>query len=936
MGEKEYYLLKTEEVLKKLKTTTKGLSQGEAAKRLKQYGKNELTAKIKVPVWLIFLSQFKELLIIILIIGGVISFLIGNPRDGTIIFIIVFVNAIIGFAHEYRAEKIIDKLKNLIISPAKVLRDGELAEISQEKLVPGDIIKVDEGDKLPADVRIIEVNGLKTNDFALTGESVPQEKHINPIEDEVSIGDRDNMGYAGTTVANGNGTAVVVSTGMDTETGKIAGMTEEAGETETPLQKELRRLANQLTIAVVVISIGLFVLGLLQHFSLYMSLVYALGVAMAMVPQALPAQVTVALSTGSNRLADRKAVAKNLLSVETLGSTTVICTDKTGTLTKNEMTVRSIWFNGKRFKVTGTGYEPEGKVLNEKEKPLSKKEIDHLEVIMDAATMASNARIHKPDKEHRTWYAIGDPTEAALIVVSRKAGTWSKREDKENPEIHEFPFDSEIRRMSSARKCGDEVMLTVKGSTQSILSISKYIYVDGKQHALTGKRKKEIEDLNDTFSEEGMRVLAIGQRALESKKGAYKRETAEKDITFLGLMAMIDPPKEGVKEAVTEAAKAHIRMLILTGDHPETARAVGKEIGLPDPGKATPVILGTELKKMDKHKLKKLLKEHRYIIFSRVDPEDKLRIVDTLEEQGEVVAVTGDGVNDAPALKKAHIGVAMGQRGNDVAKEASRLVLLDDNFSTLVQAVKEGRTIYTNLKKTVFASLTTNVGELTVVLLGLLAAALGNYPIPILAAQILAIDLLGEIGPLTLLTFDPPGKHTMTRPPRKLSEHMLNLFSASEVTFMGIIIGGLAFLNFFLFLYRGGITLCVDDVNTLPYFKATALSYSTIVFCQFINILQRREERVSLFSRFFLSNRILLVSIVVSIGLVMLVIYGPYIRDFLSFAPIGITDWLFVLGSAAVYLVIFETLKFIKRLRKVHREEARYFGSKRGEGVLIT
>ncbi len=920
MAKKEYYRFKADETLKALNTSAKGLTGNGAARRLKKYGKNELTAKIKVPVWLIFLSQFKELLIIILIIGGIISFLIGNARDGTIIFIIVFVNAIIGFAHEFRAEKIIDKLKNLIISPAKVLRDGELVEVSQEQLVPGDIIKVEEGDKLPADVRLIEVNGFKTNDFALTGESVPQEKHIDEIEDEVSIGDRENMAYAGTTVASGNATGVVVSTGMDTETGKIAGMTEEAGETETPLQKELRRLANQLTIAVVIISIGLFILGIVQHFTLYMSLVYALGVAMAMVPQALPAQVTVALSTGSNRLADRRAVAKNLLSVETLGSTTVICTDKTGTLTKNEMTVRTIWFNGRTYRVTGTGYEPEGEILDEKGKSLSKKEIGQLEVIMDAATMASNARTHKPDEDHRTWYAIGDPTEAALLTVSNKAGTWSKKEDRENPEIHEFPFDSEIRRMSSMRKYGNEVMLTVKGSTQSLLSISTYLYIDGKKRTLTDKRKKEIEALNEHFSEEGMRVLAIGNRALKPKQGAYRRENAEKDITFLGLMAMIDPPKDGVKEAVREAARAHIRMFILTGDHPETARAVGKEIGLPDPGGRTPVIIGTELKKLDTHKLKKLLKEHRYIIFSRVDPEDKLRIVTTLEEQDEVVAVTGDGVNDAPALKKAHIGVAMGQRGNDVAKEAARLVLLDDNFSTLVQAVKEGRTIYTNLKKTVFASLTTNVGELAVVLLGLLAAALGNYPIPILAAQILAIDLLGEIGPLTLLTFDPPGKHTMTKRPRKLSDHLLNPFSASEITIMGIIIGGLAFLNFFLFLYRGGISLSVNDVNTLAYFKATALSYSTIVFCQFINILQRREERVSLFSTFFLSNRILLVSIVISIGLVMLVIYGPYIRNFLSFSPIGIVDWLFVIGSAVVYLAIFEMLKFFKRARKVHRE----------------
>jgi len=915
MPQKEYFQMDAKEVLENLNSSEKGLSKNEATRRLKKYGKNELRAKIKVPVWLILLSQFKELLILILIIGGIISFLIGNARDGTIIFIIVFVNAVIGFVHEYKAGKIIDKLKILITSPAKVIRDGDLTEISQEKLVPGDIIKIDEGDKLPADVRLIETNGLKTNDFALTGESVPQEKQIELIKEDVFIGDRTNMAYAGTTIAIGNATGVVVSTGMDTETGKIAGMTEEAGDTKTPLQEELRRLANQVTIAVVILGIVLFILGLIQNFSLYMSLVYALGVAMAMVPQALPAQVTVALSTGSNRLADRKAAVKNLLSVETLGSTTIICTDKTGTLTKNEMTVRSIWFKGQKYVVTGAGYEPKGKILDEDEKPLSKKQIQELEVIMEAATMASNARIHKPDKDHKTWYAIGDPTEAALITVSSKANFWSKKEDKENPEIQEFPFDSEIRRMSSVREFGDDVMLTLKGSTKSILSISKYIYKSGKSIKITSKHKKEIEKLNEQYSEDGMRVLAIARRSLNSHKNEYEREKAEKDVTFLGLMAMIDPPKEGVKEAIQDAQKAHIRVFILTGDHSATAQAVGREIGLPNPGKTTPVIVGTELKKMDKRKLKKLLRENQYIIFSRVDPGAKLRIVETLEEQGEIVAVTGDGVNDAPALKKAHIGVAMGQRGNDVAKEASRLVLLDDNFSTLVHAVEEGRTIYANLKKTVFASLTTNVGELVLVLLGLLAAALGNYPIPILAAQILAVDLLGEIGPLTLLTFDPPGKDAMTKPPRKLKEHMLNLISASEITFMGIVIGGLAFLNFFFFIRRGGISLTVDDVNTIVYFKATALSYSTIVFCQFVNILQRREERASLFNKNFFSNKILLISVVISIGLVALAIYGPYIRNFLAFAPITLIDWVFIIGSAVIYLVIFEGLKFLKRIK---------------------
>jgi len=911
---KKYYQMNAKEVLEELNTSENGLSSSEVESRLQKYGKNELKAKIRVPLWLLFLSQFKELLILILIVGGVISYFIGNYRDGSIIFIIVLVNAVIGFIHEHKAGKIIDKLKSLIRSPAKVVRDGELIEISQEKLVPGDILHIESGDKLPADVRLIEVNGLKTNDFALTGESVPQEKRDYAIQEEITLADRNNMAYAGTTVATGSATGVVVATGMDTETGKIAGMTEEAGELKTPLQKELRRLANQLSIAVGFISVGLFVLGMIQDFPLYMSLVYALGVAMAMVPQALPAQVTVALSTGSNRLADRNAVVKNLPSVETLGSTTVICTDKTGTLTKNEMTVQSVWFNGKIYKVTGIGYVPEGKVLDEEGNPLSEKRIGEIEVIMDAATMSSNAEIHEPDEEHNAWYPIGDPTEAALVALSTKLGTRSPQEDQENPELQEFSFNSELMRMSSVRQFGKDLRLAVKGSTHSLLSISTRIYKDGKNVSITEEDKETIKAVNEEYSRGGMRVLAIGHRPLNFKKGEYQREEVERDIIFLGLMAMIDPPKEGVKEAIEDARKAHIRVFILTGDHPETAQAVGREIGLPEPGKLTPVILGKELKKMEKTKLNKVLQKNQYIIFARVDPEDKLKIVKVLEKQGEIVAVTGDGVNDAPALRRAHIGVAMGQRGNDVAKEASRLVLLDDNFSTLFHAVRGGRTIYTNIKKTVFASLTTNIGELVLVLLGLLAATLWNYPIPILAGQILAVDLLGELMPLTFLIFDPPDKDVMTRPPRKPEEHMLNIFAGMEIIFFGILVGGLAFLNFFLFMGREGIILTVNSVDTMDYFKATTLSYATIVFCQFFNILQRRSEYRSLFNRNFFTNRILLFSIPVSIGLVSLAIYGPYISDFLSFGPITSIDWLFVLGAAVFYLLVFEAFKFFKRI----------------------
>lgn len=899
--------------MKKLGTNKDGLSREKSKERLKKYGKNELKGKGGVPKWLIFLSQFKDVMVILLIIAGTISISIGNIRDGSVMFVIVIVNAVIGFIQEYKAGKIIERLKDLIKSPASVMIDGKLSEIPQDELVPGDVIKVETGDKIPADIRIIESFNLETNDFSLTGESMPQDKHSNVIQEKRILADRDNMAYLGTTVASGNAMGVVVRTGMNTEMGKIASMTEETGKIESPLEKELRILGYRLTIIVIIISVVLFVVAQLQGFSFFTSMMYALGVAVAAVPQALPAQVTVALSTASNRLANKKAVVKNLSSVETLGSTTVIATDKTGTLTKNEMTVTTVWFDGQEYEVTGVGYEPEGEILEKDGKPLSEEEIDEIEIMMDAATMASNAEIHEPDDKHSSWYPIGDPTEAALITLSTKLGTRSPKEDEENPELQEFSFDSERKRMSSVRKFGEKTMLTMKGATDSVLSISKSIYKNGKRKPITDEDKKKIRKLNEKYSKDALRVLAIAIRPLEPDGRDYVMEEVEKDVTFLGLMGMIDPPKEGVKESIKDCHSAKIRTFIVTGDHAITARAVGEEIELSKEGEPPPVVTGGELEDMSDDELSEILKDNESVIFSRVDPKDKLRIVKLLEEGEQIVAVTGDGVNDAPALKRAHIGVAMGKTGTDVAKEASQLVLLDDSFPTLVSAVREGRTIYNNLRKTVLASMTTNGAELTIVLLGLAAVALKNWAIPILAIQILAIDLLAEIMPLTFLTYDPPPKGIMNSPPRSQEEHIINKFTAGEVGFLGVIIGGLAFTNFALFMLRNGITLNVGMENTLMYAKATTISYLTIAYCQFVNIMSRRFEKFTIFKKNFWTNKILLWSIVGSAGLVFLGVYGPKISEFLSFAGISLIDWSYILGAALIYLGAFELVKFLKR-----------------------
>ena len=914
MPEKNDFYMKTvKEVFEALKTSETGLSSEEADERLSQYGENKLSTIVKTPKWLKFLLQFKDVLVIILIVAGTISYAIGNFRDGTIMFIIVLINAVIGYLQEYKAERIMDSLKKLVQSPAKVFRNGELMELSQEKLVPGDIIHLDEGDKVPADSRIIESFNLRTNDFSLTGESMPQEKHSNTIKKTSTLADRDNMAYLGTTVASGNAKGAIVATGMNTELGKIASLAQEEEKSQTPLQAELGTLGNRITIFAILIGIMLFGVTIWQGLGLNLALIYALGIAVAVVPQALPMQITVALSNGVARLAKKNAVVKKLSSVETLGSTNVISTDKTGTLTKNEMTVRYLWFDGQQYEITGVGYEPKGSILDSNGKELTEEYIDKIEIMLDTATMASNAEIHEPDENHTSWYPIGDPTEAALITASTKLGTRSPKEDEENPELQEFSFDSERKRMSSVRQFDNRVVLCMKGALDSILSTSTHIYKNGKAEALTEHDREVIKRSSVEYSQKAMRVLAFGYRELQDSTQDYVMEDVEKNIIFLGLMAMSDPPKEGVKEAIEKAHEAHIKTYIMTGDHALTAQAVGKQISLSRTDKEVMVVTGEEFSEMPDEKLIEIMKGNESLIFSRVSPEDKLRIVKVLKAKGEIVAVTGDGVNDAPALKSAHIGVAMGSIGTDVAKEASELILLDDSFSTLVYAIREGRTIYNNLKKTIIASLTSNGAELSIVLLGLVGVALFGWPIPILAIQILAIDLLAEILPLTALTFDPGSQYLMISPPRSQEEHIVNRYTMAEILFLGFLMGALGFINFGVFIQRTGTEL--DMTHTL-YPRATTLSYATIVICQFVNILSRRYNYDSIFNSNFWNNKKILWSVVISIGFTMTAIYTPLVNSFIGFAPLTLKDWVTVLASATLFLLAYEIIKMFKRSRR--------------------
>ncbi|MBN1829086.1 MAG: HAD-IC family P-type ATPase, partial [Deltaproteobacteria bacterium] len=663
----EYYLLSPRDALKKLDSREAGLSETEARERLETYGPNHIIAKEKKPEWVKFLLQFKDVLIIVLIVAAIMSFSIGNFRDGIIMAMIVIVNAVIGYFQEHKAEKIMESLERLVQSPAKAYRDEKLVEKSQNVLVPGDIVYLEEGDKIPADLRIIEAFNLRTNDFSLTGESMPQGKSTAAIKKACSIADRDNMAYLGTTVASGTCKGVVTATGMSTELGKIAGLAQEEKQAPSPLQLELAVIANRISIFAVFIGIVLFAVSLWQGLGLNLAIVYGLGIAVAVVPQALPMQITVALSQGVARLAKKNAVVKKLSSVETLGSTTVLATDKTGTLTKNEMTVKRLWFDGKEYELTGVGYEPVGTIVTMDGKELDSEEIGEIEIMLDAATMASNAEIHEPDENHAGWHPVGDPTEAALIAASTKLGTRSPGEDEENPELFEFSFDSDRKRMSSVRRFGDKQVLCMKGAPDSLLAISTSIFKKGKAEKISEKDKETIAELNQSYAQEAMRVLAFAYRDLGAKKRDYVLDEIERDVTFLGLMAMTDPPKEGVREAIEQAHEAHIKTYIMTGDHAVTAQAVARKISLGGK-KDVPVITGEELAALSDEELQKSMEADESLIFSRVSPEDKLRIVKLLKAQDHVVAVTGDGVNDAPALKSAHIGIAMGGMGTDVSK----------------------------------------------------------------------------------------------------------------------------------------------------------------------------------------------------------------------------------------------------------------------------
>ena len=908
------YQQTTEQVFKKFDTSVQGLDAVIAKTRLDQYGLNHLEQTNKQS-WLVrYLRQFKDLMIVLLLASSVISWgFLGDQRTGVVLLALVLFNTIIGFTQEYKAERIMESLTKLVVSEAKVVRGGKLEIIASTEIVPGDVVYIEEGDSVPCDMRIFDESELATNDFALTGESNPSRKFTHTINGEVPIGDRHNLTYMGTTVATGHGHGVVIATGMHTELGRIANLSQDTGPDLSPLQKEMNNIASKVTLGTVLLCAVLLPIAIKANMTLRDAFLFAIGIASSIIPQGLPAEINTTLAQAANKLARARALVKKLSAVESLGATSIICTDKTGTLTKNQMTVEQIRIGSQTYGVTGIGYEANGHIVKPDKSMLTSQELSDLQLFFSTGVFASNARVDAPDAEHNDWYAIGDPTEAALITLARKAGLEPLDLENTYPEQKEFSFDSARKRMSSVRAWGDgkQLYVFVKGAPESVLEKCSDIWDHGHTRKLSKKMLGEILAHNEQLARGALRNLSFAFKVLpaSTKLDSLTMESVEQGLTYLGMVSMVDPLREEVPEAMQAAHNAHIRVSIITGDYASTAQAIALKAGLAKNKDDIKLVVGEEVQKLSDQQILDITKQHS-VLFSRVSPEDKLRIVGLIKDSGRVVAVTGDGINDAPALKRADIGVAMGVTGTDVAKQSSDIILLDDSFHTLVGAVQQGRIVFQNIKKGTLSCFTSNAAELVVNLVSLAAFSLFHVPLALTVMQILAIDLVAELFPIAALGWDQADRELMQEPARDPKHHILNRGSILDLAWCGLLIGSLAFANYLYFFHRHGFVAEFIKSGSTLHMRATALTYLTIVLCQLGNILQRRSQE-GLSTRYQLHNSHLWGAMLLSLGCVLTVIYSP-INTYFGAAPLMIVDWVFALGAAGVFIAIRELQRYLR------------------------
>ncbi len=866
-----------------LKSSSAGLTHDESVRRLAEHGPNELQAAQRISPWTLLFEQFKNVLIVILLVAIALSAFLGHGVEAIAIAVIVLFAVLLGFVQEYRAERAIEALRQMAAPTATVLRGGEEIEVAARELVPGDVILLRAGNKIPADVRLIESINLQIEEAALTGESVPVEKHAAPISGEdLAVGDRKNMGYTGTAATYGRGRAMVVETGMSTEFGKIAQMLQTIETGKTPLQENLDKVGHTLARAAFVVVAIIVALGLFRGQPFIEMLIFGIALAVAVVPEALPAVVTISLALGVQRMVKRNALMRRLPAVETLGSTSVICSDKTGTLTKDEMTARKIFVDGQMLEVSGAGYAPFGQFSRD---GVTVKPFAPLTQLLRAATLASDAHIVRSESDDR-WHVKGDPTEGALVVAAAKAGLPKADLDSQFPRVNEIPFTSETKRMTTLHTSPEGMFACAKGAPEIILdSCARQLTTEGETPLDVASKEMILETARQMASE-ALRVLAVASKA------NAKLENAEHDMTFLGLVGMIDPPRPEAKAAIQTCEQAGIKAIMITGDHPLTAQAVARELGLLKTGR---VVTGAELEAMSEVEFEREVENIE--VYARVSPAHKLRVVTALQKNDHIVAMTGDGVNDAPALKKADIGIAMGITGTDVTKEAAAMTLTDDNFASIVAAVEEGRGIFGNIKKYLMYLLSSNIGEI-----GLMAGAtLLGLPLPLSAVQILYVNLATDGLPALALAVDPHEPDLMRRKPRN---PRTGIFTRPVVTLM--VVGGVwsAIVNLGLFAWAQSSGRSIEEAMTM--------TFVSLVLIQFFKAYNFRSDRHSVLTKPF-ANKWLNLAILWELVLLVVIVYVPVLHEPFGTFSLPWIDWAIVILLSLTISPVLELAKWMER-----------------------
>ena len=914
---KSWHSMDTDEALDSLNVKKDGLSQEEVQKRLQQYGLNELQKEKGTSPIRMFFEQFTDILMVILLIATALTLWMGEIVDAIVIMTIVLATAILGFVEEFRSEKAVEALKKMTAPTATVLRGGKELKIPTSEIVPGDVILLYTGDKVPADARLIEAINLKIDEAALTGESSPASKNIAVCAEETSLNDRRNMAFTGTIVVYGRGKAVATSTGMNTEFGKIAKMVQMTVEEQTPLEKRTQSIGKLIGILSVVICLGVGAIGVIEGRNPIDMILWGISLAVAAVPEALPAIVTGALAVGMYRMAKVNTIVKKLPAVETLGCTSVICSDKTGTLTKGEMTVQRVYVDDQLIKVSGVGYEPAGEFLAENQKIDSKNE--DLRMLLTTAMLCNDAKLEKDTATER-WVIKGDPTEGALIVAAAKTGLWKEELEKEQPRIAEIPFSSETKRMTTVHVVsGKKKIAYMKGAPEIVLEKCTRVLAGGKVSKLTENGRSGILKINEAMARQALRNLGFAFRELPETVDTFD-EKIEKDFVFVGIMGMIDPPREEVKEAIYTCRKAGISVVMVTGDHKLTAVAVAKELNLlgenDEQGK---VLTGEELEKLSDEQLASIVEN--VVIYARVSPEHKMRIIKAWKAKGRIVAMTGDGVNDAPALKMSDIGIAMGITGTEVTKEAADMVITDDNFASIVKAAKEGREIYDNIKKYLTYLLRCNVMEILVMFIavtsvpylakilspGSVAQSISDATIALTPAQLLWVNLSTDGLPAMALGIDPGDPDIMNRKPRDPEESVFTLDVKLYLSLVPVLMAALLLFGYFFYRPWEGASQLLEARTQL---------LTAMILMELANAISARSLKHPVWKVGIFKNRFLWYAVLASFLLQLAVLYVPGLNSAFNVTAPEPLDWAFAILFTAITFGTLEISKYIASKRR--------------------